>query len=112
MTPYTRALGRQSRPLLFWEVYRCRKAGLGFLLSVWWEVLGKEEKEQGRWSHVSPQQESLLCPADHDLLFLLCRNSSAAGRTGGASSASRVQAAGLGSATQQQQPQVAQTKAG
>lgn len=69
------------------------------------------KQEQGRWSRVSPQQESLLCPVDHDVFFLLCRSSSAAGRALGASSASRVQAAGLGSATQQQQPQVAQTKA-
>lgn len=59
---------------------------------------------------MSPQQESSFCPADHDILFLLCRSCSAAGSTQSASSASRVQAAGLGSATQQQQPQVAQTK--
>lgn len=26
-------------------------------------------QEQGGWSQVSPQQESLLCPADHDVLL-------------------------------------------
>lgn len=68
--PYTRALGRQSRRLLSWEVYRCRKAGTGIpaacLVGMCW---ANRKQEQGRWSHVSPQQESLLCPVDHDVLF-------------------------------------------
>lgn len=71
----------------------------------WWGGAGQTG------THVSPQQESSLCPADHSVLFLLCR------RLGSRQDFKCIQcfpslAAGLGSATQQQQPQVAQTKAG
>lgn len=53
--PHARALGRQSRHLLPWEAYRCRKAAAGIPVCLFGgEVLGKQETGTRRMEPSEP----------------------------------------------------------